>query len=86
LNITTIILFAVLGTLGGLVNVFMWAESWEDLRKFGTFKTVVLGSVIGFIYFFLYSDNNFPNGVMAFVSGYMGKDFIQAVIEKFKKK
>jgi len=78
--------FVVLGILGGVTNVIIGAESWEDLKKFSAFKRTIIGGIVGFLYRFLYSDYGFPNFVMTFVAGYMGTDFILAIIEKFKKK
>jgi len=86
MDVTQIIWFILLGILGGIANVIISAESWDDLKKFSAFKRTVIGAIVGFLYKFLYSDYGFPNFVMAFVAGYMGTDFLLAVIEKFKKK
>lgn len=78
--------FIIMGTLGGLTHVFIDAQSWEDLKKFAAFKNIVVGSITGFLYYSLHSNWNFPDGIMAFVSGYMGADFILGLIGKYGKK
>jgi len=85
-DIVTVVTFVGLGTVGGIANTLIWAESWADLKKFSTFKTTVLGSVAGLLYYFLHTEYNFPNFIMSLVSGYFGKDFVQGIMEKFKKK
>jgi uncharacterized membrane protein YeaQ/YmgE (transglycosylase-associated protein family) len=85
-DITTIILFTVLGTFGGSTSALMSAKSYEDLKKFDTLKSIILGAIIGFIYTFLYSDHAFPDSIMSFVSGYMGESFITGLADKLKKK
>lgn len=79
-------LLTVMGVLGGLAHVFIDAKSWEDLKKFTALKNVVVSAIVGFLYGFLHSDWGFPDGVMAFVSGYTGADFILGLVEKYRKK
>lgn len=81
-----ILWFVFLGLIGGITHVIVKAESWGDLKDFRAFKRSILGAICGFIYYNLYSDYSFPNTVMAFVSGYMGTDFILSIVEKFWKK
>ena len=82
----TILYFIILGVVGGATHVIVKAEKWTDLQKFGSFKRTILGAIIGGIYYLLYSDYNFPNMVMAWVTGYMGTDFIQTIITRLSKK
>jgi len=86
MDIITIVTFVILGTLGGITHVVIEAESWEDLKKFSSFKRIVIGSIIGFLYMFLHTDYGFPNFIMAFVSAYAGEDFIKKLIDKLTKK
>ena len=81
-----ILFFVILGVIGGATHVIMKAEKWEDLKKFSSFKRTILGTIIGGIYYLLYSEYNFPNMVMAWVTGYMGTDFIQSIIDRLSKK
>lgn len=83
-NLLSILFFTALGLLGGVANVVASAEKWEDLKAFGSFKKSVLGAVCGLIYAFLYSEYSFPNGLMSFVSGYTGQDFLLKIIEKYQ--
>lgn len=76
--------FIVMGLLGGLAYVLVWAKGWDDLKSFHAVRRLILGAVIGYVYNFLYSDWSFPNMVMSFVAGYMGTDFIEAIVKKFK--
>jgi len=85
-GIETLVYFTVMGLLGGFAYCLVWAESWDQLFSFQYSKRIILGAIIGFVYNFLYSSHSFPNFVMSFVAGYMGTDFIAALIEKFKKK
>ena len=81
----TLIACIVMGVLGGTANVIISADSWDDLKKFSSFKRVVIGGIAGFLYNFLHHDYNFPNAVMTFVVGYSGTDFVQKLMEKLKK-
>ena len=80
--IEQLISFIILGLVGGFVYVLMHSDDWEDLTKFGAAKRIVIGGVVGGIYFILYSEHDFPNMVMAFVSGYSGTDFIERLVQK----
>jgi len=77
--------FVVLGLLGGTANVFLWAQGWQDLKAFKSARQIIIGAIVGYVYSFLHSDYGFPNYVMSFVAGYMGTDFLQGIIERFKK-
>jgi len=81
-----ILVFIVLGLIGGVAHVVIDAEKWEDLKQFSAFKMSVIGAVCGLLYFFLHSSYDFPNSVMTFVAGYFGTDFIKGIVEKAKKK
>jgi len=74
-----------MGLLGGVANVILWAQDWNDLKQFKSFRQIVIGGIVGFVYTYLHSEYAFPNMVMAFVAGYMGTDALQGIIERFKK-
>lgn len=74
----------VLGFIGGMVNVVVNSEKWEDLKSFNSFKKTVLGAVCGLVYSYLYSEYDWPNSIMSFISGYAGQDFILRLIEKYQ--
>jgi len=75
--------FIFSGFLGGVLYILCWSKSVKELKEFNNLKRIVVGAIIGYIYFFLHSDYNFPNGIMALVAGYMGTDFIEALVERF---
>jgi len=76
--------FVFTGFLGGLAYVLLKSQKWEDLKKFMMVRRVIIGAIAGFIYFFLWSDYDFPNTIMSFVSGYFGCDFIESLVKRFK--
>lgn len=78
--------FIILGAIGGATYVLFHASDWEDLTKFMAFKRIVLGAVVGGLYYGLYSTHNFPNLVMAWVTGYAATDFIEKLVNKMTKK
>ncbi len=82
----TFIYFVFIGLIGGVAHVIMEAKSWSDLKNFSAFKKSTLGAICGFIYYFLYSDYDFPNALMTFISGWWGTTFIMSIIEKYKGK
>jgi len=84
-SIPQIIWFIILGLAGGVAYVFMHSKDWQDLTKFGAAKRIILGGIVGGVYYLAYSEHNFPNQMMTFVSGYMGADFIEKLVEKVKK-
>jgi uncharacterized membrane protein YeaQ/YmgE (transglycosylase-associated protein family) len=76
--------YTIAGLLGGLASALIWARSWEDLKAFDFFRSVVLGAIGGFVFYLAHSEWNLPNSVSAFVFGYMFKDVIEALTEKVK--
>jgi hypothetical protein len=78
--------FIISGVLGALLYLLCWTKSASELKDYNNYKRLFIGALIGYIYFFLHSDYNFPNGVMSFVAGYMGTDFIESLIARFKKR
>jgi len=85
-DIVTIAVSILLGLVGGIANVVVWAKAWVDLKEFGAFKTIVIGGIVGALYAFLHSDYGFPNTIMTVIAGYFGTDFLRGIIEKFGKK
>ena len=78
--------FIISGALGALLYLLCWTKSTSELKDYNNYKRLFIGALIGYLYFFLHSDYNFPNGVMSFVAGYMGTDFIESFVSRFKKK
>ena len=73
-------LFTINGLLGGVLNVLISAESLSQLKRFRSWKLIVIGAIVGYFYCLLHSEYNFPNGVMSFVAGYFGQDFVARVL------
>jgi len=82
----TIITFIFLGLLGGVAHVVIDSEKWEDLQKFSSFKTAIIGAISGVVYFIAHSNYDFPNAFMTIVAGYFGTDFLKGLFEKYKAK
>lgn len=80
-----IIWFVAIGLMGGLSYVIMVSESWDDFKKFSSHKRIMLGAIIGFLYFYLHSDYNWPNAIMTWASAYLGPTFIDQLIEKRRR-
>lgn len=80
----TAILYTLMGLLGGLTYVLIKARTWEDVVRFRYAKRILLGAIIGLVYFQLHSEYSFPNTIMAWVAGYMGSDAVIALIDRFK--
>jgi len=78
--------FVFLGFLGGLAYVLLeMAEKWEDIIAFPAFKRYALGVITGLVYFIGYSERNFPNGIMCFISGYAATSFIQSLVNRLSR-
>jgi hypothetical protein len=58
----------------------------KDLTKFCALRNYVVGAIGGYIYYYLHSDYNFPNGFIAIVFGYFSKDIIESLFERMKKR
>lgn len=80
-----VIKFMLMGLLGGFASMLIWAKDWHELKSYENARRIVLGAITGIFYFALYTDWNFPNMVMVFVSGYLGADFIEGIVERFRR-
>ena len=77
--------FIVLGALGGVLRVLLHTESLSEALTYANSKWVLVGAITGLAYFYLYTDYNFPNHVMAIIVGYTGADFIEAGSRRFSR-
>jgi len=84
--ILRVLWFIILGFIGGFGSVLVNSDSWDDLRKYEAFRKYMIGAFVGFLYFYAYSDHNFPNALMCCLAGYSGTDFIQKLIERTQPK
>jgi hypothetical protein len=75
--------FVFSGFLGGLLYILCWSKTSKELKDYNNIKRLGIGAIIGYIYFFLHSEYNFPNSIMSLIAGYMGIDFIESLAERF---
>ena len=80
----TILLFILSGFLGGLLRALMDSRSWSELKGFKRVRDMIIGLISGYVYYFLHSEWNYPNGAMSVVAGYFGADFILKFVGKFR--
>jgi len=79
-----ILLFVFHGFLGALLSMMLWSKSYRDLYDYAAIRSYVVGAIVGYIYYYLYSEYAFPNAVMCIVAGYFGQDFVEALLSRFK--
>jgi len=77
--------FIFMGFLGSLLYVLVWSKSAKDLASYESCRTLVVGSIVGYLYGLLHFNYGFPDLVMASVAGYFGVDFIEGVFERLRK-
>jgi flagellar biosynthesis protein FliR len=77
--------FVILGALGGVLRVLLHTDSLKEALMYGNLKWVLVGAITGLAYYYLYSDYNFPNHLMALIAGYSGANFIEAGSKRFSK-
>jgi len=81
-EILKILHFAFMGFLGALLYILVWARSVDDIKSFETARRLAIGTIAGYLYYYLHTQYNLPNLVMSAVAGYAGSDFIEAIFEK----
>lgn len=81
-----LIRFIFMGFLGGLSYVLLNSDGWDSLKSFTSIRHLMVSLIVGVLYYQLYSDWNFPNQVMSFVSAYMGPSFIQSLVKRLSGK
>lgn len=75
-------MFVIMGLLGSILYILMWSKNLCDIKSFEALRHILIGGIIGFVYYYLHIDYNFPNGIMSLVAGYMGPDFVEALVER----
>jgi len=80
-----LLVFIVLGAIGGLAYILVNTNSLEEALQYKYMKHLVLGGIAGLIYYFLYANYSFPDGVMAIISGYASADFIPALARRLTR-
>lgn len=76
--------FILMGFLGAVLYILIWAKKLEDIYKFESVRHMVVGAIIGYIYTILYSEYGFPDLIMCLIAGYWGSDFVKALVERFR--
>jgi len=73
--------FTCMGLLGGCAYVLMWKikEPYEVGRH------IILSAIVGTVYHLVHTEYNFPNLLMAFVSGYFCMDFLEGLVARYRK-
>jgi len=77
--------FVFMGFLGAFLYVLVWSKSAKDLASYESLRTLVVGSIVGYLYGLLHFNYGFPDLVMTSVAGYFGVDFVEAIMERFRK-
>ena len=78
------LLFTLHGLLGAFIAVLMRAYSWRYLKTWSAVKRYLLGVIAGYIYYYLWSEFNFPNAVMSIVWGYFAKEMLESLFERLR--
>jgi hypothetical protein len=81
----TVVAFMVLGAIGGLAYILVNTGSLEEALRYFYLRRIALGAIAGLAYYFLYANYNFPDGLMAIVSGYAATDFIPALARRLER-
>ena len=80
-----VLVFIVLGAIGGLAYILVNTNSLEEALQYRYLKHIALGGIAGLIYYFLYANYSFPDGMMAIITGYASADFIPALAKRLMK-
>lgn len=73
-----------MSTLGAVTNVMMWAKAWRDLTEFEAAKSIMLGIIIGVLYYVMRVEHGLPDDAVSFAVGYSAKDMIEAFVDRLK--
>jgi len=79
------LMFIVSGLLGGVTSALLWAEKWEDIKRFEFARAVALGAIGGYLFYLMHTQWSVPNGVVCFTFGYAFQDFVEGVVERIKQ-
>jgi len=83
-DLAVLLTFTVLALLGGLAMALLIAKTWRQFASYSTARRGAIGAIVGFLYYFLWSEWTYPNAVMAFVAGMWGTDFLERLRERFR--
>lgn len=77
-----LVLFVLNGFFGAFIHTIMWAKSARDVVTWDGVKALIAGPIAGYVYYQAHTGHGFPDGVIAFVVGYVGKDFFDWLVAK----
>lgn len=75
---------AIIGLIGAFAARLIWAQSAEDLGGFSCVRQLALGAIAGGLYTAMQAQYGLPDGIMTFVAGYAGSDFVEALVQRAK--
>ena len=81
-TLVTVLTSTVIASIGGIGHAVAWSKSLKDLKKWEAVKRMILGAVAGFLYGLMRVEYGAPDGVVSFISGWFGVDFIESVIAR----
>ena len=79
----SIVLFILNGVVGALIHALWWAKKPEDMTSWEAIKSILIGGLAGYIYWWGYISHGLPDGLMAIIVGYCARDFMDWVVERF---
>ena len=82
-EILTIAFFTFQGFLGAFISTLLKSRNAQYMKSWKAIKRYITGAVVGYIFYFLHSEYNFPNAITCFVFGYAGEDIIKNLVEIF---
>jgi len=77
--------FVFMGFLGAFLYVLVWSKSAKDLCNYESLRTLIVGTIVGYLYGLLHFNYGFPDLIMSSVAGYFSVDFLEAIMERFRR-
>lgn len=84
-NVYELVHFILMAMLGAFTAELVWAKGWKDLKSFECVRHVMVGAIVGFVYYFLHVQHGYPDMVVSYAMGWFGKDAIEGIVEKFRQ-
>lgn len=80
--VLTVVWFCGNAVIGAIAYIYFNSVTERDKR----IRHIILAGIAGYIYFYLYSEHNYPNSFMAIVVGWFAPDLIEGIMKKYKEK
>lgn len=84
-EVVLILKFMCMGLLGGITYVLFSARNRTDLFSFEAYRRYGLGIIMGCLYYFMYSDWNYPNAVTSFIYGLGATFIIENILDRIRR-